>query len=232
MLSNEQLQKYYEQYGKDKVDEAVKYLSYHHTDPLPKEESDTEPTLYVFRHGQTVDNSNFVFSGWRESPLTQKGIEQALILAEKIKSKKIDMLISSPQIRAYDTMKHAVSTHPTAKDLEIGTDERIKERSYGDFMGKDKLTMQLEEPENLKILRRSYEFVPPNGESIEMVCKRVAEFCDEIVPLMKEHKINVAVSCHGNSMRGFRKYFERLSNEKTALVETPLGQDYAAYVIR
>jgi bisphosphoglycerate-dependent phosphoglycerate mutase len=42
----------------------------------------------------------------------------------------------------------------------------------------------------------------------------------------------VAVSAHGNSIRGFRKYFEHLTDEQTALVETPLGQDYAAYSIQ
>jgi bisphosphoglycerate-dependent phosphoglycerate mutase len=49
---------------------------------------------------------------------------------------------------------------------------------------------------------------------------------------MTMYKMNVAVSCHGNSIRGFRQIFEGLSNEQTALIETPLGQDYAAYNIR
>jgi bisphosphoglycerate-dependent phosphoglycerate mutase len=65
-----------------------------------------------------------------------------------------------------------------------------------------------------------------------MVSKRVANFCDELVKRMKKEKINVAISCHGNSIRGFRRYFEGLSDEKTAHVETQLGQDYAAYVIK
>ena len=65
-----------------------------------------------------------------------------------------------------------------------------------------------------------------------MVYKRVAEFCDELIPQIKGKNINVAISCHGNSIRCFRKYFEGLSNEQTAKVETPLGQDYAAYTIK
>jgi broad specificity phosphatase PhoE len=141
------------------------------------------------------------------------------------------MLISSPQIRAVETMEIAISQNEKAKNLEIHTDDRIKERSYGDLQGKSKLEDYLENPEQTEKVRRSYDFVPPNGESIEMVCRRVAEFCDEITALMKEHNINVAVSCHGNSMRGFRKYFENLSEEETATLETPLGQDYASYVI-
>jgi len=224
--------KLYKKYSKQKIDEAVAYLSYKKgVEPLPKHESDTLPTLYVFRHGQTEDNANYIFSGWRDSPLTEKGREQARVLAEKLKDKKIDMLIASPQIRAIDTMKIAMSLNKYAKDKEIKTDERIKERSYGDFQGKGKLEIHLEDPERLKKIRRSFATKPPNGESVEMVCKRIADFCDGIVKLMKEKKINVAVSCHGNSIRGFRRYFEQLSDEETATIETPLGQDYEAYVI-
>jgi bisphosphoglycerate-dependent phosphoglycerate mutase len=46
------------------------------------------------------------------------------------------------------------------------------------------------------------------------------------------YKMNVAVSCHGNSIRGFRQVFENLTNEQTALIESPLAQDYAAYSIK
>jgi bisphosphoglycerate-dependent phosphoglycerate mutase len=48
---------------------------------------------------------------------------------------------------------------------------------------------------------------------------------------MKQFRINVAVSAHGNSIRGFRKYFEHLTDAQTSEIETPLGQDYAAYSI-
>lgn len=209
----------------------VDTLSYKKVDPLPKEESDTKPTLYIFRHGQSEDNANFVFSGWRDSPLTEKGREQARVLAEKIKDKKFDVLISSPQKRAIETMEMAVSLNENAKNKEIERDDRIKERSYGDLQGQSKKEYGLKDPEGLQKIRRSFKGMPPNGESIEIVCKRVAEFCDDIVERMKKEKVNVAVSCHGNSIRGFRKYFENLPDDETAHIETPLGKDYAAYVI-
>jgi bisphosphoglycerate-dependent phosphoglycerate mutase len=49
---------------------------------------------------------------------------------------------------------------------------------------------------------------------------------------MKEKKLNVAISCHGNSIRGFRKFFEKLSPEEVTKIETPLGSDYISYNIR
>lgn len=222
----------YKKYSQEKVDEAVAILTYKKVDILPKNESTELPTLYVFRHGETEDNANFIFSGWRDSVLTEKGREQALVLAPKLKDKKIDMLVCSTQIRAIETMKLAISQNERAKNLKINKEERIKERCYGDLQGQSKLLMQLENPELLLKYRRSFEEAAPNGESLKTVCERVAGFCKEIVPLMKQYKINVAVSCHGNSIRGFRKYFENLSDEKACEIETPLGQDYAAYIIK
>ena len=72
------------------VEEAKQTLSYKRIDPLPKNESEKFPVLYVFRHGQSQDNADFIFSGWRDSKLTQTGIKQAEILSEKLKAKKID----------------------------------------------------------------------------------------------------------------------------------------------
>jgi len=223
----------YIKYPENNILAAVELLSYKDTPKaLPKEEDSNYPILYVFRHGQTVDNANFVFSGWRDSDLTDLGTTQAQELSMKLANKKIDMLVSSDQLRAIRTMGIAISLNETAKDREIIRDIRLRERMYGDLQGTSKLIMALENPEQLKLERRSYSNIPPHGESIEMVCKRVQEFIDEIIPKMKEFKINIAISCHGNSIRGFRRHFEHLTDEQTATVETPLAQDYAAYSVK
>lgn len=217
--------------NENRVKQAKDLLNYKKVDELPKNESDEFSTIYIFRHGQTDDNANFIFSGNRDAKLTEEGKKQAKILSEKIKDIKFDRLISSPQNRAVQTMEIAMSQNPSAKDLKIETDERIKERSYGDLTGKSKMEIQLKDPDELLKIRRTYDYIPPNGESIEMVCKRVGEFCDDLVKEISGKNIKVAISCHGNSMRGFRKYFEKLNDEKTSKIETPLGQDYASYVI-
>jgi len=222
----------YNSYSETKIIEAMEYLSYKTAvTELPKTTDTEYPILYVFRHGQTEDNEIMIFSGWRDSPLTQKGKDQALSLAPKLANKKIQLLVSSPQIRAIETMKIAISHNEKAKDLTIQTDPRIMERNYGEYQGKSKLEIQLEDPEKLMLVRRSFSVPPEGGESIETVCKRVTDFCEEIVPLMKRDNISVAVSCHGNSIRGFRRYFEKLTDEETAQIETPLGQNYAAYSV-
>ena len=220
----------YNVYGKEKVDKAIQFLLYKNPSPMPKNEVKGKPTIYIFRHGESEDNKNFIFSGWREAEITEKGKQQALSLASLIYDKKIDILISSPQIRAVHTMMIAICLNPTGRILKIDLDNRIKERSYGTFQGKSKLEQYLKDPKLTDIIRRDYNYQPPQGESVSQVVERVKSFCDEIIPLMRENKLNVAVSCHGNSIRGFRKYFEpSLSEEEIAHLETPLGQDYEAY---
>ena len=215
MINSAQLLTYYKKYGKEKVDEAIAYLSYKDAKVLPKNEIFGYPVLYVFRHGQTEDNSNFIFSGWRDSDLTELGTRQALELAPKLKDKNIGLLFTSDQIRSIKTMRLAMTQNQHASTLDFIKDPRIKERKYGDLQGQSKLVMQLENPEKLLEYRRSYTKVPPEGESLEMVVTRVYDFIEDLVAKMKQFKVNVAVSCHGNSVRGFRKYFEHLTDEQT-----------------
>ena len=99
------------------------------TRPLPKNDSATQPTLIVFRHGESEDNLLKIFSGWRDSGLTPRGVQQAMDLAEMLKDKKIDLCITSPLRRTIDTAKYALKYHPNTK---IETDQRIIERNYGD----------------------------------------------------------------------------------------------------
>jgi 2,3-bisphosphoglycerate-dependent phosphoglycerate mutase len=226
------LNNYYNKYGQDIVDKAIEKLNYKEVTTMPKSEDPNFPILYIFRHGQSEDNEKMLFSGWRNPELTEKGVKQALDLAEIIKNKKIDYLISSDLIRAVDTMKYAVSLNEVAKNLEIHQDPRIRERSYGDLQGTSKLELFLTNEELCNEYRRSYTKRANNGENLEDVVKRVEEFIKDLIPIMKEKNINVAVSCHGNSIRGFRKYFENLSPEEITRIETPLGSDYISYNIK
>lgn len=197
--------------------------------PLPKKESKTNPTLYVFRHGETYDNKRRTFSGWRQTRLTKRGIKQAEILAKKLKNKKIDVIIESHLRKSKETTKIISKYHPNAK-IEI--DDRIIERDYGDLTGKSKIKMMKENSELAAKYRRAYDFPPPHGESLKMVEKRVFPFCRELVKRMKKEKINVALSAHGNSMRAIRRFFEKMSIEEMLTHENPLGMDYAAYFIK
>ena len=82
----------------------------------------------------------------------------------------------------------------------------------------------------LHIIRRSFAVAPPHGESVKMVKKRVLLFIRDLLKKMKKEKVNVAISAHGNSMRPFRQYFEKLSKEEMMRLENP-WDDYFDYVV-
>lgn len=197
--------------------------------PLPKNESPSDPEIYVFRHGETYDNVNRVFSGWRDSKLTDKGIEQAQILADKLKNKHIDICIVSPLSRSQDTAEIALKYHD---DILYEVDQRIIERNYGDLQGTSKEKLMKENQELAIKYRRSYDVPPPHGESMKMVEERVFPFCEEMIERARKNNLNIAISCHGNSMRAIRRYFEGLSIIEELTIENPLARDYAEYVVK
>ncbi len=200
------------------------------TKPLPKaNESTGAPILYLFRHGETEDNKNRVFSGRRNSPLTSTGVEQAKELAEKLKGKKIDLGIYSDLSRAEETLDQVLKSHPQTK---VEASQSLLERDYGDLAGTSKAELNDSDPELCLKYRRSWNFPPPNGESLQMVWEnRVEKFCQNLEERMRKEKINVAVSCTNNTMRLIRMYFEKLSIEEMLELENPLGTDYASYSI-
>lgn len=197
--------------------------------PLPKEESADLPTLYVFRHGLTEHNKNKIFCGRTDSPLTQEGIRQAEELAEKLKDKKIDLGIYSNLSRAKDTLDIVLKYHPNTPK---SPNSLILERDYGKLTGKSKAELNRLNPELTQKYRRSWDYPPPNGESLKMVWEgRLKEFCLSLEKRLRKEQINVAVSCTNNTMRLIRMYFEKLSIEEMLSIENPTGKDYASYVI-
>ena len=199
--------------------------------PLPKEESTEKPVLYVFRHGQSVDNEDFVFSGWRDSYLSETGINQARLLGERMGGKKIDLGIHSRLSRSLETLNIVLSYLPDQKSIRREMDDRIIERSYGILQGQSKVESFLTDRSLYEKYHRAYDFPAKDGESLKMVEERILPFCSELKQRMKKETINVAISAHSNSMRVLRRYFENLTIEEMSQLENPLAQDYCSYVI-
>ncbi|MBN1487009.1 MAG: histidine phosphatase family protein [Anaerolineae bacterium] len=59
--------------------------------------------LYLVRHGQTVWNSQHRMQGWADSPLSERGIEQAMLLGESLKDVHFDAVYASSTGRAMRT---------------------------------------------------------------------------------------------------------------------------------
>jgi broad specificity phosphatase PhoE len=138
--------------------------------------------IYLIRHGETEGNVKHILAGQSESPLTQKGLEQAKKLSNRLKDKKIDIVFSSPLSRAQDTAKEILRNHP---DTEYILDDRIMERSFGLYEGKARL-------ENWDWLN-----LPKGVETSKEFSLRVKSFIKEITE--KHGNKNILISCHAGA---------------------------------
>jgi 2,3-bisphosphoglycerate-dependent phosphoglycerate mutase len=186
--------------------------------------------VYIFRHGQTTFNRDKRFTGWLDSKLTPLGKKQAKIVAKKLKNKKFEVAYTNDLTRCKQTLKEVLKYHPECKKIVV--DKRMRERSYGRLQGMyHKDIIKKYGKEKFDKWHRSYEIAPPDGESIKTVEKRVLAFIKDMLKLMKNKKVNVAISASGNSMRPFRKYFEKLSNKQMMKLENP-WDDYFEYEVK
>jgi len=176
--------------------------------------------IYLFRHGGTIYNKKKIFTGWHHSKLTKQGRKMSQRVAKKLKNKHIDIAYQTRLPRSKETLKIVLKYHKECK--KIITDNRMIERSYGKLQGKThKSIIKKFGKKQFDIWHRSYNIPPPKGESIKTVEKRVKSFIKDLLKKIKKEKINVAISAHGNSMRPFRRYFEKLSIKKMMKIENP-----------
>ena len=85
--------------------------------------------IYITRHSLTAWNEEKRLQGWKDSPLTKQGKEDALKLGEYMKTIHIDQVYSSPLLRAKSTARLIF------KNENIIEDSRLKEMNFGDYEG-------------------------------------------------------------------------------------------------
>ena len=185
--------------------------------------------LFVFRHAETTDNRDNIFSGWRDPGLTPKGFSQAQEVARQLESERIDWAFTSHLKRARRTLEIVLKPHP---HVPVFTDDRLIERCYGTLQGKSKIKVAAERPEWFAKIHRGYDFPPPRGESLRMVENRTLPFVEQFKDWLIRNPGNAAISCHGNSMRPIRRVFEHLSLKQMLQIENPQDHalEYALYV--
>jgi len=132
-------------------------------------------------------NAQGVFAGRTETPLTDKGREQAQAAGEQAKDLRIDYIISSPLSRAHDTAKIiAESTGYPIGNIELS--DLLIERGFGSAEG------QPWAPDF------DMESVA-NAESLSDLEQRVKQTWEYIQILPAE---NILVSSHGSTGRMLR----------------------------
>lgn len=135
-------------------------------------------TIYITRHGQTKWNVEKRMQGWKDSPLTELGIQQAKWLEERLKDTKLDVIYSSPINRALSTAQIVNNK----RHIPIYTDLRLREINMGIWEGltQDEIEeLYGEELYNFWNAPKSYK--PYDGETFCQVIQRTEEFIKEII---------------------------------------------------
>ncbi|MCQ2010138.1 MAG: histidine phosphatase family protein [Sporolactobacillus sp.] len=95
-------------------------------------------TIYIVRHGETLLNLLNRSQGWADSPLTKKGVQQAIDLGDKLRKQSLtfDAAFSSDTGRARQTAQ-VILDHSGNGETPIKELFELREASFGLFEGAD-----------------------------------------------------------------------------------------------
>ena len=128
--------------------------------------------LVLVRHGEAAANAAGALLGRTDSPLTDRGRDQAASLGSALSG--AGRLISSPLSRARD------SAIAFGLEVPVEVDDRWVEVDYGDYEGRSLSSV----PRQTWATWRSHPEQPwPGGESLSDVSRRVSECCEELFAL-------------------------------------------------
>ena len=135
--------------------------------------------IYITRHGETQWNKKGLMQGWKNSDLTEKGIENAKRLGERLKDINFDVIYCSPLARAIDTAKYINGESNT----RIVMVESLKEMGFGSWEGMEHNKIkELHYEQYTSFYERPHLYKSQeNGESFEGLMMRVKKAWDEIL---------------------------------------------------
>ena len=165
--------------------------------------------LYIARHGETAWNVENRVSGRTDIPLTERGLEQARLLAKNAMDKGIEVIIASPLLRARQTAQ-AVSD---AIGVPVEIDERLIELDFGIFEGGPRTDPDFQHT------RAQFPTRYPGGESAFRLAHRVYGCLEDVKK--KYAGKTVLLVCHGGVCRMVRSYFMDLSNDEYSYYFAP-----------
>lgn len=91
-----------------------------------------DTTLYLVRHGETVDNVRQIMQGQTQGCLTEHGREQAAEVSGLMCHWPIDAVVSSDLRRAVETAELIAAPH----SLPVVQTPLLRERDWGGFTGR------------------------------------------------------------------------------------------------
>jgi broad specificity phosphatase PhoE len=133
--------------------------------------------IYLARHGETEDNARRVVQGWIDTPLNDRGREQARELAGQVADLGIAAIWTSQLARAAETAQivgDAIGVAPRV-------DDRLAESRRGSWEGRSLEEIEASEPEQWAAWKAAGpDFRFPGGESLAEHQQRVLAALDAV----------------------------------------------------
>ncbi len=147
--------------------------------------------LFLLRHGESEGNKDNKFRGRTDFPLTNNGREQAYSAGEYLKHKNIDIIFSSPLIRAKETAKIVGNI----LNKQIIIEESFNNIKLGEWEGKTKEFIKNNYPNEWDIWISNPEKLKlKNMETLENIKNRALKKINEIKNVNKYE--NVLIVTH------------------------------------
>ena len=145
-------------------------------------------SIYLIRHGETDWNIEGRYQGQADPPLNQRGIEQAGELWENLKDEGLNLVYSSPLLRAKQTAV-ILSKQLT---IPLFEDPRLMEIHQGKWQTKLRAEIQATYPDVFRAWERNpWQVTPPEGENLFQVRDRVNASIDDILRLYPDKRLGI-----------------------------------------
>ncbi len=142
--------------------------------------------LLMIRHGEIPSNINKVYAGRSPEGLTEKGVQQAKQVSEKLKKHNINTLYSSPIQRALQTAR--IISDGIGIDLKV--DNAFRELELGPWEGSSENDIARNYPDEWKTWQtRPDELIIPKRETLNELLERVVVGIQRIYQQAEGHTI-------------------------------------------
>jgi probable phosphoglycerate mutase len=173
--------------------------------------------IIIVRHGQTYWNLEKRKQGHGNSKLTEKGKKQALKIAKYFNKNNLNLnnfiLYSSPLKRVIDYAKiiNRNLNHKFILKKKLNLSDELKEHKFGLWEGKSDKEIEELFPDQIKKRKlNKWHYKIPQGESYEILYKRVKKFINKRIKFKK----NYVIFTHDMVSRVFRGYLMKYKKEK------------------
>jgi broad specificity phosphatase PhoE len=154
--------------------------------------------LLLIRHGESQGNSELRIQGQGAYPLTERGLEQSLLVAQRLRRLSLAALYSSPIKRAHLT----ASVIAEATGLKVTKLPGVKEYDFGELSSITYRELVEKHPEIVEQYRRGPDYPSfPGAEDREDFRRRV---CDALWDVAERHPgASAAVVTHAGPIGVF-----------------------------